>query len=125
MGNNKYFIIKMYTKSLVVAALVATTQAVQHNSIPACNSLGCKKGTAEDTGEAYLSQKQSIPACNSTGCKTGTAEDTGEAYLLQQHHEFLALQADMESTHNALPSVASPRPLPHTSQVQLTNGQRT
>ena len=70
----------------------------QHNSIPACNSLGCKKGTAEDTGEAYLSQKESIPACNSLGCKKGTAEDTGEAYLLQQHHEFLALQADMEST---------------------------
>ena len=73
----------MYTKSLVVAALVATTQAVRHESIPACNSLGCKKGTAEDTGEAYLAQHESIPACNSLGCKKGTAEDTGEAYLLQ------------------------------------------
>ena len=48
-----------------LAALVATAQALSHDSIPACNSLGCKKGTAEDTGEAYLAQHESIPACNS------------------------------------------------------------
>jgi len=56
----------------------------QTDSIPACNSLGCKKGTAEDTGEAYLAQRNasanatSVPACNSLGCKTDTAADSGK-----------------------------------------------
>ena len=86
---------------VAIAALLMTpeTQALSHNSIPACNSLGCKKGTAEDTGEAYLSQKESIPACNSYECKTGTAiDDNGDTFFLQkQHHDFIALQADMQS----------------------------
>merc|ERR1719329_1339141 len=69
-------------RNISLAAFLLVTQA--HDSIPACNSLGCKKGTAEDTGEAYLAQRGSIPACNSLGCKKGTAEDTGEAYLAQR-----------------------------------------
>lgn len=66
----------------------------QRESVPACTSLGCKKGTASAGPDLYtdyrgdakhtygtgynshvygLNQRQSIPACDSTGCKKATA----------------------------------------------------
>ena len=50
---------------LLLASNISLSRNATTTSIPACNSLGCKKGTAEDTEEAYLAQHESIPACNS------------------------------------------------------------
>jgi len=62
-------------------------------SVPACNSLGCKKASVADNYDSPslnpnnkgvdftyghysgLSQRQSVPACDSTGCKTQSIND--------------------------------------------------